>query len=704
MIFENELTAIVAESIQALYGVEINVSQITLQKTKDDFEGDLTLVVFPLTKISKKSPEDTANQIGGHLKEKHGSFITGYQVVKGFLNFSIGDDSWLQRFKEAVADTSFGIMKMDESQPPVLVEYSSPNTNKPLHLGHIRNNLLGWSVAELLKAVGKKVIKVNIVNDRGVHICKSMLAWQKFGNGETPQSSGMKGDHLVGKYYVEFDKHYKNEIQTINDMASNLISQSAKYRADYTEEHYSEFLKSSLLQLIEFYRIRIYEKAKAVNLTEEQINLIKNHHFKDWIDKIDFSNQVRTELIDYHNNLIDRLIILKINLSNEEGTKKSIAEFYKDASPLLLEVQQMLRMWEAGDEEVVALWKKMNGWVYEGFDVSYKMLGVDFDKIYYESETYLLGKKIVEEGLQKNIFFKKPDGSVWIDLTSDGLDEKLVLRADGTSVYITQDLGTAQLRHSEYNFSELIFVVGNEQEYHFKVLKLILKKLGYSWADHLYHLAYAMVDLPSGKMKSREGTVVDADDLIQEMIDEAEKKTKELGKIEDFETEEARHLYKTLGLGALKYFILKVDPEKRMLFNPADSIDFNGNTGPFIQYTYARIQSVIRKAQTIAGLKNFSSFNAARYNGMDKKEKELLKLLVNFPFVVSEAALRHSPAVVANYVFEVSKSFNQFYHEHPIVDRENTDTSSFRLQLAHLVAQVIKSATHLLGIEVPERM
>lgn len=595
MIFENELTAIVAESIQALYGVEINVSRITLQKTKDDFEGDLTLVVFPLTKISKKSPEETANQIGGHLKEKHGSFITGYQVVKGFLNFSIGDDNWLDCFKEAVADTSFGIMKMDESQPPVLVEYSSPNTNKPLHLGHIRNNLLGWSVAELLKAVGKKVIKVNIVNDRGVHICKSMLAWQKFGNGETPQSTGMKGDHLVGKYYVEFDKQLKAQVAGIE------------------------------------------------GLDEKQ-------------------------------------------------------------APLMLEVQQMLRQWEAGNEEVVALWKKMNGWVYEGFDVSYNMLGVDFNKIYYESETYLLGKKIVEEGLQKNIFFKKPDGSVWIDLTSDGLDEKLVLRADGTSVYITQDLGTAQLRHSEYNFSELIFVVGNEQEYHFKVLKLILKKLGYSWADHLYHLAYAMVDLPSGKMKSREGTVVDADDLIQEMIDEAEKKTKELGKIEDFETEEARHLYKTLGLGALKYFILKVDPEKRMLFNPADSIDFNGNTGPFIQYTYARIQSVIRKAQTIAGLKNFSSFNAARYNGMDKKEKELLKLLVNFPFVVSEAALRHSPAVVANYVFEVSKSFNQFYHEHPIVDRENTDTSSFRLQLAHLVAQVIKSATHLLGIEVPERM
>ncbi|HKR04053.1 MAG TPA: arginine--tRNA ligase [Bacteroidia bacterium] len=602
MIFEDALAADVSKAIKALYDSEVDPRQLVLQKTKDDFEGDITLVVFALTKISKKSPEETGRAIGQYLKVNC-PVVKDFNVVKGFLNLILKEESWLENFMAALPDESFGVKQSVSvsTGKPVLVEYSSPNTNKPLHLGHIRNILLGWSVAELLKAVGNKVEKVNIVNDRGIHICKSMMAWKKFGNGETPRASGTKGDHLVGKYYVEFDKAYKREIE---------------------------------------------------------------------------------ELV--HGGLTE-----------EEAEKKS---------PLMMETREMLGKWESHDKETLELWKLMNGWVYEGFDETYKLLGVDFNKIYYESETYLLGKKIIEEGLQKNIFYKKPDGSVWIDLTSDGLDEKLVLRADGTSVYITQDLGTAELRFSEFHFGKLIFVVGNEQEYHFKVLKLILKKLGYEWAENLFHLSYAMVDLPSGKMKSREGTVVDADELMKQMIDEAEKITKELGKIEDFDSAEAQQLYKTIGLGALKYFILKVDPEKRMLFNPAESIDFNGNTGPFIQYTYARIQSVIRKALATDDIKNFSSYSVISYAAMNGKEKELLKLLLNFPFIVEEAAQYYSPALAANYVFEVSKSFNQFYHEFPIVDKERSEISKFRLQLSSLSARVIKSSMHLLGIDVPERM
>src|SRR6185436_566610 len=585
MTFFSILSVQISDAVRALYNAELVPGQIVLQETKKEFEGDITLVVFGLTKVSKKSPEETGKPIGEYLKQNC-PVVKDFNVVKGFLNLVLKEESWLENFQTALSDESFGI-KPDNSgatEKPVLVEYSSPNTNKPLHLGHIRNILLGWSVGELLKATGNNVEKVNIVNDRGIHICKSMMAWKKFGNGETPQSSGMKGDHLVGKYYVEFDKAYKKEIN---------------------------------------------------------------------------------ELV--HHGMI-----------GEEAEKKS---------PLMFETQEMLRKWEAHDQETVDLWKKMNGWVYEGFDETYKLLGVDFNKIYYESETYLLGKKIVEEGLQKNIFYKKPDGSVWIDLTSEGLDEKLVLRADGTSVYITQDLGTAHLRYSEYGFRKLIFVVGNEQEYHFKVLKMILKKLGYEWADNLFHLSYAMVDLPSGKMKSREGTVVDADELMKQMIDEAEKITKELGKIEDFDSAEAQQLYKTIGLGALKYFILKVDPEKRMLFNPAESIDFNGNTGPFIQYTYARIQSVIRKALTTDDFKSFTSYDVSKYSAMNAKEKELVKHLVNFPFIVAEAAERYSPALIANYVFEVSKSYNQFYHEFPIVDKEHAESSKFRLRLCSLSAR-----------------
>ncbi|MEO5572346.1 MAG: arginine--tRNA ligase [Bacteroidia bacterium] len=602
MIFEDLLSVDILKAIKSLYDVNVPSGQLVLQETKKEFEGDITLVVFALTKISKKSPEETGKAIGEYLKQNC-PVASEFNVVKGFLNVVLKEESWLEIFQNALADKSFGRKQppADAAARPVLVEYASPNTNKPLHLGHIRNVLLGWSVAELLKAAGHKVEKVNIVNDRGIHICKSMIAWKKFGNGETPESSGMKGDHLVGKYYVEFDKAYKKEIE---------------------------------------------ELAQG-------------------------------------------------GMKKEEAEKKA---------PLMVGAQEMLRKWEAHDKDTIDLWKKMNGWVYNGFDVTYKMIGVDFNKIYYESETYLLGKKIIEEGLQKNIFYKKPDNSVWIDLSSDGLDEKLVLRGDGTSVYITQDIGTADLRYSEYHFSKLIFVVANEQDYHFKVLKLIMKKLGYEWTDNLFHLAYAMVDLPSGKMKSREGTVVDADELMQEMTDEAEKITKELGKIEDFNSDEAQQLYKTIGLGALKYYILKVDPEKRMLFNPAESIDFNGNTGPFIQYTYARIRSVIRKAMTVENVKDFSGYNVSNYKAMNEKEKNLLKFLVNFPFIVSDAANRYSPAVVANYIFEVSKSFNHFYHEYPIVDSENKEASKFRLQLSSFTAQIIKIAMQLLGIDVPERM
>lgn len=600
MIFSEELIHYIIEGVKSIYSAGVTSAQVPLQKTKPEFEGDITLVVFGLTKISKKSPEETGKSIGEYLKQ-HCSIVSDYNVVKGFLNIFISDDTWLQKLDEVANIHDFGTKKNHEKDDPIVVEYSSPNTNKPLHLGHIRNNLLGWSVAEILKANGKNVKKVNLVNDRGIHICKSMIAWKKFGNGETPQSSGMKGDHFVGKYYVEFDKQLKNQVAPIR---------------------------------------------------------------------------------------------------NQKGKNEDIEK----SAPLMLETQEMLRKWESGDKDVIVLWKKMNGWVYEGFDITYKMLGVDFDKIYYESDTYLLGKKIVEDGLQKNVFIKKPDGSVRIDLTADGLDEKVVLRSDGTSVYITQDIGTAQLRFEDFHFSNMIYVVGNEQDYHFKVLKLILKRLNYEWSDRIYHLSYNMVDLPSGKMKSREGTVVDADDLVNEMISEAEKTTKALGKIEEFNSDEAKQLYKTIGLGALKYFILKVDPEKRMLFNPAESIDFNGNTGPFIQYTYARIRSVIRKAKTVTDLKDFENFKTGTYNTINDKEKILLKQLVNFSFVVEEAALRYSPAIIANYVFEVAKLFNQFYHENSIVNKEQITTSLFRLQLSSLTSIVVKNAMHLLGIDVPERM
>lgn len=589
------LSKAISVTLKEIYSIEATVSEIVLQQTKKEFEGDFTLVVFPYVKISKKGPEQTAQEIGEHLKTNCKE-VVAYNVVKGFLNISLTQGFWINYFNQIIAAPKFGTADSNSNSPLVLLEYSSPNTNKPLHLGHIRNHLLGFSVAEILKATGNRVIKTSIINDRGVHICKSMLAWKKFGKGETPESSGMKGDHLVGKYYVAFDKQYKQEIEA-------LVQQG---------------------------------------------------------------------------------------LTKEEAEKKA---------PLMLEVQEMLRKWEADDKETKELWKTMNTWVYNGFDVTYKTLGIDFDTTYYESNTYLLGKDMVADGLKKGVFFKKDDGSVWIDLTADGLDQKLVQRADGTSVYITQDIGTAALRYKDFpDVKKMIYTVGNEQDYHFKVLFLILAKLGYSWAKECYHLSYGMVELPEGKMKSREGTVVDADDLLQEMYDTAEATTKELGKIDDFTEEEAKELYRKISLGALKYFILKVDPKKKMLFDPKESIDFNGNTGPFIQYTYARIQSVLRKG-------NYTASSETAVNiAMQAKEKELIKIMHEFPATVTDAAKTYSPALVANYVYELAKAFNQFYHDITILKEENEELKKFRLNLSYKCALIIKTSMNLLGINVPDRM
>lgn len=584
----------VAKAVESLFGQKIESGSVTFQKTNPQFEGDITLVVFPYTKMAGKKPEETAQLIGEYLQGNLPE-IERFNVVKGFLNLVIGQTFWLNEFAALSKNESFGTVKADEKSPFVMVEYSSPNTNKPLHLGHIRNNLLGWSVAEILKAAGNKVMKVNLVNDRGIHICKSMLAWQKFGNGETPESSGLKGDHLVGKYYVEFDKHYKAEV------AAN--------------------------------------KANG--------------------------------------------------MSDDEAEKKA---------PLMLEAQEMLRKWEAGDPEVKALWTKMNGWVYDGFAITYKKLGVDFDKTYYESQTYLLGKSIVEKGLASGVLQKREDGAVIIDNSDAGLDVKVLLRSDGTSVYMTQDLGTAEDRHREFPFDKHIYVVGNEQEYHFKTLKVCLKKLGNAWADGLYHLSYGMVELPEGKMKSREGTVVDADDLIETMEADARELSKEKGLIEGMDAAEQDVLFHQIGMSALKYFILKVDPKKKMLFNPKESIDLHGNTGPFIQYTYVRTRSIWRKS----GLTEIPA--TANPSSIHEKEKELIKQLYQFPAAVQEAAANYSPAVIANYTYDLAKTFNQFFDVCPVLKEENEQLKYFRLQLCNAVGRTIKSGMHLLGIEVPERM
>ena len=565
-----------------------------IQKTRREFEGDFTLVTFPLLRLSRKSPEATATEIGEWM-QAHVPEIRAFNVIKGFLNLTLDSAFWQARFAEIVADEHFG--EAPATGRTVMIEYSSPNTNKPLHLGHIRNNLLGYSVAQILKANGHKVIKANLVNDRGIHICKSMLAWQLYGDGETPESTGMKGDHLVGKYYVEFDKHYKAQIK-------ELMAQG----------------------------------------------------------------------------------------QSEDDAKKN--------APIMLAAQEMLRKWEAKDPEVYALWEKMNGWVYDGFDVTYKALGVDFDKVYYESQTYLLGKSLVEEGLAKGVFYRRDDNSVWIDLRNDGLDEKLLLRGDGTSVYMTQDLGTAFRRFEDNRLDDMIYVVGNEQNYHFQVLKLVLKKLGYAdWSDHITHLSYGMVELPEGKMKSREGTVVDADDLIAAMVSTAREMSAELGKLDDCSPEEADAVSTMVGLGALKYFILKVDPKKTMLFDPRESIDFNGNTGPFIQYTHARIRSLLRKA-TDAGI-GLQGEVSAEYL---PEEVALVKLLTEYPAAVAAAGADFAPSIIGAYVYELAKQFNGYYHDHSILREERADVRQMRLQLAAQVARTIRSGMALLGIDVPERM
>ena len=589
----NFIVAGAVKAVKELYGQDIAEDVINLQETRKEFEGQVTIVVFPVVRFSKKSPEETGNDIGAFLQQ-HVAEVVGFNVVKGFLNLSIAESYWVNLFNGTLLAADFLVARPNGQK--VMVEYSSPNTNKPLHLGHVRNNLLGYSVSELLKADGYEVIKTNLVNDRGIHICKSMLAWQKWGNGETPESTGLKGDHLVGKYYVVFDKEYKKEIDAL--VATGQAEDEAKKNA-----------------------------------------------------------------------------------------------------PLIKEAQQMLLQWEQGNAEVVGLWEKMNGWVYAGFDVTYKKLGVDFDKYYYESNTYLLGKDTIEEGLAKGVFFKKEDGSVWIDLTADGLDQKLVLRADGTSVYITQDLGTAQMKYDDFKMDKSIYVVGNEQDYHFKVLFLILEKLGKSWAKGLYHLSYGMVDLPSGKMKSREGTVVDADDLIAEMVDTAKQKTEELGKTNDFAEAEKAELYNTIGLGALKYFLLKVEPKKRLLFDPAESIDFQGNTGPFIQYTHARIKSLLSRASYQFAQADYASIK------LTSTELDMIMLLAKYPTEISNAAKAYSPAFIANYLYEVAKLFNKFYHEvPPIIKEEDAAVKQHRLNICKIAADVIKAGMAILGIKVPERM
>lgn len=596
MNIENLILKATKNALQSLYNYQIDENQIQVQNTRKDQEGDFTIIVFPFLRFTKKSAEETGNEIGeyvvGCVQE-----VESFNVIKGFVNFNISNEYWIKNLVKTYSNAHYGVILPEEKSKLVMIEYSSPNTNKPLHLGHIRNNLLGFSIAEILKANGNKVVKTNIVNDRGIHICKSMYAWQKWGKGKTPENSGMKGDHLVGEFYVEFDKNYKAEV---------------------------------------------------------------------------------AELI-------------------EKGFTKEDAE---SKAPSIIAARELLLKWEAGDTETVSLWKRMNEWVYAGFDVTYRKLGVDFDKIYYESETYLVGKEEVLRGVKENIFIQKDDNSVWADLTDVGLDQKILLRSDGTSVYITQDIGTAKMRYNDYEIDKMIYVVGNEQNYHFQILSVLLDKLGFSWGKDLYHFSYGMVELPSGKMKSREGTVVDADDLVDEMIQVAREMSAELGKLESLSKEEAEDTFRIIALGALKYFILKVDPRKNMMFNPSESIDFNGNTGPFIQYTYARIKSVLRKS---AENKIVIDQNV-KINSLSAKEKDLLKRITLFPLAVKEAGENYSPAIIANYCYDLVKEFNQFYHEHSILSEPDKDQRNFRLILSATVAEIVKKGMNLLGIEMPERM
>ena len=601
-----EICTSVQVAIKQLYGQEVPEKMVALQKTQREFEGHLTLVVFPFLKISKKKPEDTANEIGFWLKENDPN-VASFNAVKGFLNIVVSPSSWIKLLEAINADDNFGMKKADGNSPLVMIEYSSPNTNKPLHLGHVRNNLLGWSLARIMEANGNRVVKTNIVNDRGIHICKSMLAWLKWGNGETPETSGKKGDHLIGDYYVAFDKHYREEVATLK----------AKFIAE--------------------------------------------------------------------------------GLDEETAEKRA-----KDEAPLIVEAHDMLVKWEQGDSEVRALWEKMNSWVYAGFDETYKALGVGFDKIYYESQTYLKGKSKVEEGLAKGLFFRKDDNSVWADLTDAGLDQKLLLRSDGTSVYMTQDIGTAEMRFNDYPIDKMIYVVGNEQNYHFQVLSILLDRLGFKWGRDLVHFSYGMVELPNGKMKSREGTVVDADDLISTMISDARKTSEELGKFNDMTEEERNNIARIVGMGALKYFILKVDARKNMLFNPEESIDFNGNTGPFIQYTYARIRSIMRKASE-QGISIPDTLAASGYT-VNNKETELIRKMNEFGLAVNKAGKDYSPSGIANYCYELTKEFNQFYHDYSILSADTEEEKALRLVLAANVAKTLYNGMSLLGIEMPERM
>lgn len=605
MNIESEIIATVVKAVKECYGQDVPTTMVQLQKTKAEFEGNLTLVVFPFLKVSKLKPEDTAQQLGEYLAQ-HCKVVQSFNVVKGFLNLTIAPAAWISLLNRIDSDPIFGQKTANEQSPLVMIEYSSPNTNKPLHLGHVRNNLLGWSLAKIMEANGNRVVKTNIVNDRGIHICKSMLAWKKWGNGATPESTGKKGDHLIGDYYVAFDQHYRAELAEL----------TAKFKAQ--------------------------------------------------------------------------------GLNDEEAEKRA-----KEESPLMKEAHNMLVSWEQGDEEVRALWQMMNNWVYQGFDETYKAMGVSFDKIYYESDTYLEGKAKVEAGLDKGLFFRKDDGSVWADLSNEGLDQKLLLRADGTSVYMTQDIGTADLRFKDYPIDKMIYVVGNEQNYHFQVLSILLDRLGFKWGKELVHFSYGMVELPNGKMKSREGTVVDADELMEEMISAARRTSEELGKFADMSENERNEIARIVGLGALKYFILKVDARKNMLFNPEESIDFNGNTGPFIQYTYARIRSIMRKAEA----EGFDLTNTLADNlPINEKEVQLIQKLNSFESVVEQAGKDYSPSGIANYCYELTKDFNQFYHEYSILNAENAEAKTLRLTLAKNVAKTIKNGMQLLGIEVPERM
>ena len=605
MNIEAQITNSVIAAVKDLYGQDVPEKMVALQKTRSDFEGNLTLVVFPLLKTSKKKPEDTAQDIGKYLKEYCGA-IADFNVVKGFLNLVIAPEAWLGLLNDIDTDPSWGYKNADENSPLVMIEYSSPNTNKPLHLGHVRNNLLGWSLAQIMEANGNKVVKTNIVNDRGIHICKSMLAWQKWGNSETPESSGKKGDHLIGDYYVAFDKHYREEVKELKE---KFIAEGMD--AEKAEEH------------------------------------------------------------------------------------------AKNEAPLIVEAHEMLVKWEQNDPDVRALWKKMNDWVYAGFDETYKALGVSFDKIYYESNTYLEGKKKVEEGLAKGLFYRKDDNSVWADLSNDGLDQKLLLRSDGTSVYMTQDIGTADMRFKDYPIDKMIYVVGNEQNYHFQVLSILLDRLGFKWGKELVHFSYGMVELPNGKMKSREGTVVDADELIASMIENAKQLSEDkVNKLEGISEEEKNEIARIVGMGALKYFILKVDARKNMLFNPEESIDFNGNTGPFIQYTHARIRSILRKAQESQSIQNHPNTPIT----LNSKEIDLIQKLSEFPAAVEQAGKDYSPSGIANYCYELTKQFNQFYHDYSILGADTEEQKAVRLMLAKNVAKTIKNGMALLGIEVPERM